>query len=246
MAKTRAITAHKAATVAQLQVKICGLNEPRALAAAQRNGASHVGFVFFEPSPRHISLDQAAELAQSLAYSVRLVAVVVDPAPDYLAAIIDRVAPDIIQFHGKETPQTLAYWRSKRVKIWKALPVAVASDLLGCASFVGVADRLLYDAKAPTQTPGSQTPDRATLPGGMGRSFDWSLLAGHRHLLPWGLSGGLDSGNVAEAILRTAAPLLDVSSGVESAPGIKDIDKIAHFLKAAHHEGDQQLSLAAR
>jgi phosphoribosylanthranilate isomerase len=203
-------------------VKICGLSTPATLDAAIGGGASHVGFVVFPPSPRHLSYDTAAGLAARTPPHVRKVAVLVDPDDETLA----RTAPlvDAFQLH-KTTPARTAAIRTRFAReTWAAIAIKTAADLAQAAAFAGAADRLLYDAK---------TPDAATLPGGMGVRFDWSLLDGVRHPLPWALSGGLDPANVGEAIARTRAALVDVSSGVESAPGVKDVDKIAAFLKAA-------------
>lgn len=203
-------------------VKICGLNTAATLDAALAGGASHIGFVFFSPSPRHLDFDTAVQLAARVPDHVARVGVFVDP--DDL--LLERAAPllDVIQVH-KTTPARVAAIRRRLAKeVWAAVAVKTRDDLDVAAGFVGAADRLLYDAK---------TPEGATLPGGMGLRFDWSLLTGFRHPLPWALSGGLDPDNVTEAIARTRTALVDVSSGVESAPGVKDMDKIARFLKAA-------------
>jgi phosphoribosylanthranilate isomerase len=203
-------------------IKICGLSSPETLDAALNGGAAHVGFVFFPPSPRDLSIDRAAELAARVPGHVRRVGVFVDPADE----LIERAAPllDAVQLH-KTSPARAAAIRSRLgLETWAAVAVRTRADLDAARTYAEAADRILYDAK---------TPEGATLPGGMGLRFDWSLLDGFRHPLPWALSGGLDPGNVAEAIRRTGAPLVDVSSGVESAPGVKDVDKIAAFLKAA-------------
>ncbi|KQU55707.1 N-(5'-phosphoribosyl)anthranilate isomerase [Sphingomonas sp. Leaf339] len=203
-------------------VKICGLNTVATLDAALAGGASHVGFVFFPPSPRHLDFDTAAQLAARVPDHVARVGVFVDP--DDL--LLERAAPllDVIQVHKTMPARTAAIQAKLGKDVWAAIAVKTRGDLDVAPGFVGAADRLLYDAK---------TPDDAALPGGMGLRFDWSLLAGFRHPLPWALSGGLGPDNVAEAIVRTRTALVDVSSGVESAPGVKDMDKIARFLKAA-------------
>ena len=204
--------------------KICGLTTPETLGAALVGGASHVGFVFFAPSPRNLGFDRAAGLAVPVPSSVKRVGVFVDPDDALLDAAIGAGRLDAIQLH-KTAPARAAAIRARAGReIWAAVAVKTRGDLDIARSFAGAADRILYDAK---------TPDGAALPGGMGLRFDWSLLDGVRHPLPWALSGGLDSANVAEAVRRTGAPLVDVSSGVESAPGVKDVDKIAAFLKAA-------------
>lgn len=210
--------------MSRLAIKICGLSTPRALDAAMRHGASHVGFVLFPKSPRNIDAEQVGALARRVREGVTRVAVMVDPEDAQIEQLL-RMAPiDVIQLHGEETPSRVADLRQRfKINLWKAIPVKTRLDLAVGAGYVGVADMLLYDAK---------TPDDAALPGGMGLRFDWGLLSGFRSPLPWGLSGGLDPSNVARAVAQTRTPLVDVSSGVESAPGIKDVDKIAAFCKA--------------
>jgi len=208
--------------MSRVTVKICGLSTPETLGAAIRHGASHVGFVFFPKSPRHLDIDRATALAALVPAHVRRVAVVVDPADELLLGIAPLV--DAIQLHGRETPdRASAIGRLTGREIWKALPIRTRADLQPANGYRGAADRLLYDAK---------TPDHADLPGGMGLRFDWKLLDGFAHPLPWALSGGLDADNVADAIRITGARLVDVSSGVESAPGVKDVDSIARFCQA--------------
>lgn len=203
-------------------VKICGLSDSATLEAALNGGASHIGLVHYEPSPRHVALDQAASLRQQAGQRARVVLLLVSPQPALLARAYEAVLPDVIQFHGSETPDYLAKVRQHLpVEVWKAVGVRDAASLADAQRFRGAADRLLYDA-----------PARA-LPGGTGTRFDWSLLAGHDAGMAWGLAGGLTPETVGEAIRETGAPLVDVSSGIESAPGIKDMDKIAAFLKAA-------------
>ncbi|MGK6320005.1 phosphoribosylanthranilate isomerase [Sphingomonas sp. DT-204] len=201
--------------------KICGLSTPEALAAAVTGGASHVGFVMFPPSPRHLSSERLAALAARVPAHVTRVGVFVGPDD----TLLDSVAPwlDAFQLH-KVTPERAAAIRTRYGRdVWAAVPVKTRADLDDARGFRGAADIILYDAR---------TPDTAALPGGMGLRFDWTLLDGFAHPLPWALSGGLDAGNVGEAIGRTGARLVDVSSGVESAPGVKDVDKIAAFLQA--------------
>jgi len=197
--------------------KICGLSTPETLDAAIKGGASHVGFVFFPPSPRHLSFDRARQLIARVPAHIGKVGVFVDPDDDVLGGAM-ACGLDTLQLH-KTTPERAA---AMRLPVWAAVAVKTAADLSAARSFQGVAERILYDAK---------TPDSAALPGGMGLRFDWTLLQGHRHPLRWGLSGGLDPANVAEAARITGAELVDVSSGVESAPGVKDVDKIAAFLR---------------
>jgi len=197
--------------------KICGLSTPESLDAAIAGGASHVGFVFFPPSPRNVSPDAARALAARVPGHVGKVGVFVDPDD----ALLDAALPflDAVQLH-KTRPERAA---AIRTPVWAAVAIKSRADLDTARRYAGAAERILYDAK---------TPDSAALPGGMGLRFDWTLLRGFRHPLPWALSGGLDAANVAEAARITGATLVDVSSGVESAPGVKDVDKIADFLKA--------------
>jgi len=203
-------------------VKICGLSIPETLAAALRAGASHVGFVHFAKSPRHLALAEAARLRALVPPQVKAVLLLVNPSADLLAEAVQTVRPDIIQFHGNEPPEMIARFRAETgIAAWRALGVRSAESLTEADRFAGAVDRLLFDAPA------------SALPGGNGTRFDWSLLAAYRGPTPWGLAGGLTPANVAEAIRLTGAPLVDTSSGVESAPGIKDVDKIAAFCKAA-------------
>jgi phosphoribosylanthranilate isomerase len=203
--------------------KICGLSTPDMLDAAVHHGAAQVGFVFFAPSPRSLGLDQAAGLAARVPGYVQKVGVFVDPEDALLEAAIRAGQLDAIQLH-KASPERAAAIRGRtRLPVWAAVPVKTRADLAAATDFAGAADRILYDAK---------TPDEAALPGGMGLRFDWTLLREHRHPLPWALSGGLDATNVAEAVRITGATSVDVSSGVESSPGTKNVDKIAAFLKA--------------
>jgi phosphoribosylanthranilate isomerase len=207
-----------------LQAKICGLSTPETLDAALRHGATQVGFVFFPASPRHLSYERAEQLAARVPPHVGRVGVFVDPDDETVERAVASGRLDTLQLHKTGPARTAAIRARTGLDIWAAVAVKTRTDLDGARSFVGAADRILYDAK---------TPDDARLPGGMGVRFDWGLLDGFRHPLPWALSGGLDPANVAEAIGRTGTTLVDVSSGVESAPGVKDVDKIAAFLKAA-------------
>ena len=203
-------------------VKICGLSTPETLAAAVQAGADYVGLVHFEKSPRHLSLAEAARLRADVPPQVKTVLLVVNLAPAALAEAVRTVRPDVVQFHGAETPEALARFRAETgIEAWRALGVRDAASLSDAARFHGAADRLLFDAPA------------SGLPGGNGTRFDWDLLKAYRAPTPWGLAGGLTPANVAEAIRLTGAPMVDTSSGVESAPGIKDVDKIAAFCKAA-------------
>lgn len=203
------------------QIKICGLSTETAIDAAVNAGASHVGLVHFDKSPRHVALEQAAALRMRTPESVKVVLLLVNAEPGYTAKAIEVVKPDIVQFHGTETPEWLRLLKGvSSVEIWKALGVKDAVTLKNSDRFVDAADMLLFDAPAQA------------LPGGTGTRFDWSLLADHQHKLPWALAGGLTPDNVAEAVRLTRAPFVDTSSGVESAPGIKDVDKITAFCQA--------------
>ncbi|MBK5265212.1 MAG: phosphoribosylanthranilate isomerase [Alphaproteobacteria bacterium] len=210
--------------MSRIAIKICGLSTPETLDAAIKAGASHIGMVFFAKSPRHIDFDRAAALAARVPGHIRRVGVFVDPDEELLQRAISSGDLHAIQLHGKETPERTAAIRTKYGRdIWKAISVKTRADLGTGLAYISAADMLLYDAK---------TPEGAALPGGMGVRFDWKLLQDFRHPLPWGLSGGLDANNVRDAIAITDAPLVDVSSGVESAPGIKDVDKVAAFCQA--------------
>jgi phosphoribosylanthranilate isomerase len=205
-----------------ITAKICGLSTPDTLDAAIAGGASHVGFVFFPPSPRHVTLEQAAALAGRVPQHVRKVGVFVDPEDALLDQAVRAARLDAIQLHRVAPERAAAIGTRLRLPIWGAVAVKTRADLDGANALRGAVQRVLYDAKVP---------EDARLPGGMGLRFDWSLLQDFAHPLPWALSGGLDPSNVAEAVGITGARLVDVSSGVESAPGIKDATKITAFLK---------------
>lgn len=208
-----------------LDIKICGLSTEGAIRTALEGGATHLGFIFFPKSPRNVTPERAAELAAEVDGRAAAVAVTVDANDAFLDAIVAAMQPDMLQLHGKETPARLAELKARHgLPAMKALAVRDASDLDAIAPYLGVADRLLLDAKPPAG---------ADLPGGNGVAFDWSLLSGLDGKVDYMLSGGIGLGNVAEAILGTGAPAIDVSSGVESAPGVKDEAKIAQFLRLA-------------
>lgn len=205
--------------------KICGLSTPQAVTAAVDGGASHLGFMFFPKSPRNIELGLAAQLAEpARARNVKICAVTVDPDDDLLDQLCQVLKPDLIQLHGDETPS-----RARRIAdrygvgIIKVISVGQADDIPAARAFDAVAEHLLFDTKPPKNT------DR---PGGTGLSFDWTLMAGQLFPRPWFLAGGLDPWNVAEAIGQSRAPMVDVSSGVERGPGLKDPALITAFLEA--------------
>ena len=203
-------------------VKICGVTTPQTIDDAVRLGATHIGLIHFEQSQRHLDLKTAGELRRHAAGRIKVVLLLVNASQKLTGEALAAVRPDVIQFHGNETPEWLAaVKRLVPAEVWKAIGLKDAGTLQRILKYRGAADRILFDAPAQA------------LPGGTGTRFDWSLLKGHRHVMDWGLAGGLTPDNVAEAITLTGAPLVDVSSGVESAPGVKDVDKIAAFLKAA-------------
>jgi phosphoribosylanthranilate isomerase len=206
-------------------VKICGLSTPEALDVALEAGADMVGFVFFAPSPRHLTLDRAHALASRVLERAQKVALTVDADDALLDAVVEALQPDMLQLHGTESPVRVeAVRRMFGLPVMKALPISAKSDLDGIPRYAGIADRLLFDARAPRE---------ATRPGGLGRPFDWHLLENLDPGVPFMLSGGLDAANVGEALRITRAPGVDVSSGVERAPGEKDPDKIRAFVRAA-------------
>jgi phosphoribosylanthranilate isomerase len=210
-------------------IKICGLKTPTALAAALEAGADLVGFVFFPPSPRHIGFEAARALGPMVPAGVRKVAVSVDANDELLKQCIDALKPDLLQLHGRETPERVAVIRSHfGLPVMKALPITRRADLSPVHLYAKVADLLMFDARAPRG---------ATRPGGLGKAFDWHLLENLDIGVPFVLSGGLDPHNVAEALHITRADGVDVSSGVEHAPGEKDVDKIRAFIHAGREAG---------
>jgi phosphoribosylanthranilate isomerase len=210
-------------------VKICGLSTRETLDAALGAGADMVGFVFFEPSPRHLELAAARELGRIADGRAVKVALTVDADDARLAGIVDALAPQILQLHGRET---VARVRDIKLRfglpVMKAVAIETAADLGAVADFAKASDYILFDARAPKE---------ATRPGGLGRAFDWQILRGLDLPVPFLLSGGLDADNVARAIAITRPHGVDVSSGVESAPGVKDVEKIRAFVAAARSAG---------
>lgn len=209
-----------------LEVKICGLKTDEAVAAALAAGADLVGFVFFAKSPRNVSIDEAVRLAAPVRGRAQIVALAVDPDDALVEAIATRLAPDLLQLHGRETPARVAEIAARSgLALMKAIPVAEKADLEPVAAYVPHVARILFDAKPP------KTPE--ALPGGNGLAFDWRLVRDLDPGRPVMLSGGLDPSNVAEAIAVTGVGAVDVSSGVESAPGVKDPERIAAFIRNA-------------
>jgi phosphoribosylanthranilate isomerase len=206
-------------------VKICGLSTPETLDVALEAGADMVGFVFFAPSPRNVSFLTARELGARVNGRAEKVALTVDADDAMLANIVDVLRPDLLQLHGTESPARVSAIAQRFGRpVMKALPIETKTDLGAIHTYIRVVDRLLFDARAPRD---------ATRPGGLGKPFDWHLLEDLHLSVPFMLSGGLDPDNVADAIRITRAPAVDVSSGVESAPGAKDPEKIRAFIRAA-------------
>jgi phosphoribosylanthranilate isomerase len=208
-----------------LLVKICGLKTESALDAALEAGADMVGFVFFPPSPRNVAFGTARALGERVRARAQKVALTVDADDALLDAVVEALRPDILQLHGRESPaRVMALKQHFGLHVMKAIAVETKSDLAAVAAYAEVTDRLLFDARAPRE---------ATRPGGLGKPFDWRLLENLDPGVPFMLSGGLDAGNLAEALRITRAGGVDVSSGVERAPGEKDADKIHAFVRAA-------------
>jgi phosphoribosylanthranilate isomerase len=208
-----------------LLVKICGLSTRETLDAALGAGADMVGFVFFPPSPRHVSFDAARELAAAVRGRARKVALTVDADDATFSAIVTALKPDILQLHGRESVARILQLKQRfGLEVMKALPVETAADLLSLPEFATVSDRILFDARPPKA---------ATRPGGLGTTFDWHALENLDLKLPFMVSGGLTADNVAEALRVTGAGGVDVSSSVERAPGVKDPQLIERFIRAA-------------
>lgn len=211
-----------------IDVKICGLKTAEALEAALGGGASHVGFIFFGKSPRNVHPEEAGRLRQAARGRAKAIAVTVDADDATLEAIVAAMAPDMLQLHGKESPERIADVKARYgLPVMKALSISSAEDVAAADAYRGVADRMLFDAKPPKG---------AELPGGNGVPFDWRILGGYSG--DYFLSGGLTPVNVGEAIRLLDPPGLDVSSGVESAPGVKDMGLIAAFLAAVRAAKD--------
>jgi phosphoribosylanthranilate isomerase len=208
-----------------VQTKICGISTPEAATAALEGGAAFLGFMFFDKSPRNVAPETAWRLAQPVRGKAKVVAVLVDPSDAEADRIAEILKPDLIQLHGKETPaRARAVGQRTGAGIIKVLPVSEAADLDLAREFETVAEHLMFETKPPKD---------AERPGGLGRPFDWTLLAGRKFQRPWFLAGGLDPWNLAQAVQQSGARLLDVSSGVERGAGLKDPALIAAFLDAA-------------
>ncbi len=209
------------------QVKICGIKTPAALEASVSAGVRFLGFVFYPPSPRHVSFDTAFHLAKTVPTGVRSVGLFVNPGDETLERIVTGVQLDMIQLHGDESPARVVEIKARyNIDVMKAIPVATPEDLTQISAYEDVADWLLFDTKSESD-----------MPGGTGQSFDWALLSGRDFKRPWMLAGGINDTNVngALSVLRPSA--IDVSSGVESAPGVKDVNKIKSFIKQVKSNG---------
>lgn len=208
-----------------LLVKICGLSTPQALDVALDAGADQVGFVFFAPSPRNLGYEAARALGERVKGRAGKVALTVDASDEMLGDIVATLRPDVLQLHGAETPErVIALRKLFGLPVMKALPIEDRGSLSSIPLYAKVADRIIFDARPPRE---------ATRPGGLGEPFDWRLLEGVDLEIPFMLSGGLNPGNVADALAITRAPGVDVSSGVERSPGVKDPDLIRAFMRAA-------------
>lgn len=208
-----------------VRVKVCGLTRPQDMAALVTAGVAYAGLNFFPPSPRCVTPERARAIALAAPPGLAQVGLFVDPDDDLIEAVLAEVPLDMIQLHGHESPGRVSEVRARfGLPVIKAVAIAGTLDLGALDCFAGVADMLLVDAKPPTG---------AALPGGNGLAFDWGLIAGRRWPVPWLLAGGLTPDNVAEAVRLTGARQVDVSSGVESAPGVKDAVRIAAFAAAA-------------
>ena len=211
-------------------VKICGLSTEAAVTAAVADGAAFVGFVFYPPSPRAVTADRAVRLCAAVPAGIARVGLFVDADDDAIRTVLAEVPIDILQFHGRETPDRVADAKIRFGRpVMKAVAVAGPEDVLGAARYEEVADLMLFDAKPPRR------PD--ALPGGNGLAFDWDLVGGRTWRRRWMLSGGLTAELLPEAVAISGAAAVDVSSGVESRPGVKDLDKIREFLAAARALG---------
>ena len=211
-----------------LEVKICGLTTPEAISAVIDGGASFAGFVFYPPTPRNLTPEQAAELTMRLPGGVNRVGLFVDPSDDDIAAVRKKVFLDLIQLHGDETPERVIEIKQRNgLPIMKAIKVASSDDLESARAYESIVDRLLFDAKAPEDM-------KNALPGGNAHAFEWRLMKGASFSVPWVLAGGLTPENLRQAVAESGATSVDVSSGVEESPGRKDPKKIQAFLDVAN------------
>jgi phosphoribosylanthranilate isomerase len=213
--------------MSEIQAKICGLTTPAMVHASLDAGAAFIGFMIYPKSPRYIEPKAARALAQLANGRAKTVAIVVDPNDALIEAVLTDLAPDFIQLHGQETPQFCAALRARGVGVIKVFGISTQDDLMPIGAYKGSVDMVLFDAKPPKD---------ASRPGGLGEPFDWNILKGFKSKLPWMLSGGLNPTNVRLACAATGAKMVDVSSGVESAPGLKDSALIAAFMAALNSD----------
>ncbi len=209
-----------------LEIKICGLSTNESIDAVIADGASHMGLIFFEKSPRHVSLEQAQSLSEHAGERISKVAVTVNAQDDYLDNIVSVTKPDMLQLHGHESADRIQELKLRfGLPVMKAFAISEVSDFEKVKPYIGIADRFLFDAKPP---------EGSDLPGGNGVAFDWEIMDALPKDVPYMLSGGLDASNICEALKRSGAKAVDVSSGVERAVGVKDIKLIEEFLAACH------------
>jgi len=211
----------------KLDIKICGLSTNESIDAVIAGGATHMGLIFFEKSPRHVKLEEAKKLSQHAAHRIQKVAVSVNADDDYMDEIVKAMQPDVLQLHGKESVERVQELKVEyNLPIMKAFAISEVSDFEQVKPYIGIADKFLFDAKPPK---GSK------LPGGNGVAFDWEIMDALPKDVPYMLSGGLDDSNICEAIKRSGANAVDISSGVESSAGLKDMKLIEEFLAACHN-----------
>ena len=209
-----------------LEIKICGLSTNDSIDAVVAGGASHIGMIFFEKSPRHVGLEQARSLSEHAGNRIKRVAVSVNADDLYFDKIVEAVNPDMLQLHGSEPAKRVEELKTRfAVPVMKAIPISSPSDFDKVTPYLGIADMFLFDAKPP---------EGSDLPGGNGVAFDWEIMDALPRDVPYMLSGGLDASNVCQALELSGANAVDISSGVESAPGVKDIKLIKEFLAACH------------
>lgn len=210
----------------KLEIKVCGLSTNESIDAVIEGGATHLGFIFFEKSPRHISIEQARTLSNHAGNRILKVAVSVNADDEYMADMVEAMQPDILQLHGSESVDRIKQLQSKySLPVMKAFAISEVSDFEKVMPYIGIADKFLFDAKPP---------ENSELPGGNGVAFDWEIMDALPKNVPYMLSGGLDASNVCEAVERSGAKAVDISSGVEGAAGVKNIKLIEEFLATCH------------
>ncbi len=211
----------------KLDIKICGLSTNESIDAVIAGGATHMGLIFFEKSPRHVNMQQAKELSEHVNNRIQKVAVSVNADDDYMGSIVEFMKPDVLQLHGKESVERVQELKQRfDLPVMKAFAISEVSDFDQVKPYIGIADKFLFDAKPPK---GSE------LPGGNGVAFDWEIMDALPENVPYMLSGGLDASNICEAVKRSGSKAVDISSGVESSAGVKDIKLIEEFMTACHN-----------